>query len=278
MSTEAEQNFVYLVVTGRGSGVHSKDLTSEEEAAALANALRDRDPERYRDVEVERRERTRRGYRAWLKRGGEWFSEHNVRAGWTIDQIREAERAEAEARAKLPKGPRTFVGTFSRQNFHPNTGQNLRHAYVELQASSNDNAQDLMWDAFGQDGWYDTYELHEVREQIRVSPYFRVAWPIPQAAPRETITLRVRITPEQAKQTELWIAGRCILHRPAFNCLVQYGAGVWPEDGEYPHAAWSNHNDPMIRGAGLVLHVKCFNRPDAERAVAADPENISIVP
>jgi hypothetical protein len=265
--------------------LRSRSFPSEEDARGDVDRLLGKHP----DVEIEREERVGRGTRYCLKREGHWLPTHEVRAGRPVEEIL---ALEAEREARKVVGPMTFIGTFTKDHFHPNTGQNLRGAHIEFQAASRDDANDLMWFAFGDGGWWDVHPLHEVRErfhreglteaqihaQLWEAPYFRVSWPTPPQPCGETVTLRVRITEAQALQSELWIGTRCVLHRPAVECPVQYGAGVWPEDGAYP-AAWRPSPDVRgIDGAGLVLHVRFFARADAEVAVSADPENVSIVP
>jgi hypothetical protein len=50
-----------------------------------------------------------------------------------------------------------------------------------------------------------------------------------------------------------------------------------PEDGSLSQPAWSNHQGAGVNGEGMVLFVSYVKRADAERAAAADPENVSIV-
>jgi hypothetical protein len=282
--TAAQPTYRYRVIA---AGLERADwFPSEEEARGAIERLLGKHP----DAEIEREERAGHGVRYCLKRQGLWLDSHYLRAGRSPEEIL---ALDAKAEAREPVGPVTFIGTFQRWHYHPNTGQNLRGGHVEFQVASGDDANALMWYAFGDDGWYDAHPLHELREQFKSeglteaqihariweAPAFRVSWPTPPRAAGETVTLRVRITEEQARKSELWIGMRCLLHRPGAKCPVQYGAGVWPEDGCYP-AAWraSPEDERGIAGAGLVLNVKFFVRADAEAAVRADPENVSIVP
>jgi hypothetical protein len=276
-----EGEYRYRVVTSRGAGIESKDFTNEAEAQAHANALRDQDHRRYEDAEVERTQKVGRGHRNWLKREGEWRHTHYVRAGWTREQI--AAREAEEAAEPRPVGPRTWIGTFTREHFHPDTGQCLRFARVEFQAATQDDANDLMWEAFGDEGWWHAHDLEEV---IRLSgspwnsPGFRVAWPLPASPPGETVTLRVTITRAQAAEPLVWLAGRCLLHRPATDHEVQPGAGVSVDRADRP-AEWgprrSQDGAAGVGGEGTVLNVRYVRRDDAERAVATDPAHASIV-
>jgi hypothetical protein len=58
---------------------------------------------------------------------------------------------------------------------------------------------------------------------------------------------------------------------------VQVGIGVMPENGSLWQDAWSNHQGAGVNGEGMVLFVSYVKRADAERAAAADPENVAIV-
>ena len=145
---------------------------------------------------------------------------------------------------------------------------------------SRDDANDLMWDAFGDGGWWDAHPVDDMTPEDQASlfapPYFRIPWPTPPLG-GETVTLRVRITLPQSRESSLWIAGRCLLHRPgASDTEVSFGAGVRTEVAE-ERQIFRMRGAPRIGGAGVVLRVRFFRREDAERAVAADPENVSIV-
>ena len=284
MKPPTPPNYSYRIVNAQGSILHREHFTTEAEAFAFANALRDRDATAH-DAEVLRVEELHRGHREALKRGGEWLTAHLVREGKSRDEIR---AIQAEWAKKGAAGPRPWVATFGKYNFHPNTGQCLRFARLRFQAASEDDAFDLLWDAFGDDNWWHAHEIDEVRRMMRdmgqtaeedlwAPPYFKVAWPTPPTPPGETVTLRVRVTEAQAKERDLWIAGRCLLYRPAPKYEVDFGLGVSMENGGRPECWW-HHPEPLLGGAGSVLLVKYVRKPEAERVAAADPENISIVP
>jgi hypothetical protein len=276
MSHSSEPKYVYRIVPP--SAYRAQEIATEAEAESLLGSLRDRHYARYRDAQVERFEKVGRGERTWRKRDGHWLNTAYIRAERTTEEILALE--EEEANRPRPVGPRRFVGTFTRDHYHPNTGQNLRFARIEFQAMSHDDANDLMWDAFGDGGWWDAHCMDDIapedQESLLAPPYFRIPWPTPPVV-GETVTLRVRITPSQSRESSLWVAGRCLLHRSvARNMDVSFGAGVETEVAEDRQIFRMRGASP-IGGAGVVLRVRFFRREDAERAVAADPENVSIV-
>jgi hypothetical protein len=276
MSQSEEPEYAYQVTPSHE--YRTKVLATEEEAQSHLNALRDRDYAGYKNAEIERFQKVGRGTIYWRKRDGHWLNRAFIKPGLTTEEILALEE-EYDKRPK-PVGPQTFIGTFTRHNFHPNTGQNLRFARIALQAKTRDDANDLMWDAFGDGGWYDAHPVDEMdretQETLFAPPYFKIPWPTPPVV-GETVTLRVRITPEQAKESSLWLAGRCILNRAAANDIdVAFGAGVQTEV-EDERDLFRMRGAPPIGGAGVVLRVKFVRREDAERAVAADTENVSIV-
>jgi hypothetical protein len=273
-----EPKISYRLVCGNSpTPLDRRTYATEQEARSSLDALFDKSPASADGLEVERVEQYPRGTSHRLKRAGEWHAADLVLAGKSIDEIR-AQEAEWEAERTHP-GPRKFVATFGGSYYHPDTGQNLRFARLPFEAATQDDAFDLLWVAFGDNGWY---HAHLVDKQIEAdlwqTPYFRIGWPRQTSHPGEAVTLRVRITAAQAGRSELWVAGRCLLHRPAPDCTVQVGAGVMPEDGSLWQSPWSNHQGAGVNGEGMVLFVKYVRRAEAERAAAADPENVSVVP
>ena len=119
---------------------------SEEEARGAIERLLGKHP----DAEIEREERAGHGVHYCLKPQGLWLDSRYLRAGRSPGQIL---ALDAKAEAREPVGPVTFIGTFQRWHYHPNTGQNLRGGHVEFQVASGDDANALMWYAFGDDGW-----------------------------------------------------------------------------------------------------------------------------
>jgi hypothetical protein len=108
------------------------------------------------------------------------------------------------------------------------------------------------------------------------APYFRIPWPTPSIG-GETVTLRVRITLAQSQEPSLWVARRCLLHRAAGKDTdVSLGVGVHTEVKE-DRDIFRMRGAPPVGGAGVLLRVQFVRKEDAERAVAADPENVSIV-
>jgi hypothetical protein len=271
-----EPKVTYQIVTAPGSGpIDRRTYTDEDEARSALGAMFDKDPASARGLEVERVEQYPRGTRHFWKREGEWHNAGLLHQGKSVDEVR---AEEARWAAEEARGPRKFVATFSRSNYHPDTGQNLRFARLVFEAATQNDAFDLLWVAFGDDGWFHAHPVDEkIEASLWESPYYRIAWPKPASPPGETVTMRVRMTEAQAKQSELWVAGRCLLHRPREDCTVQVGVGVMPEDGSLWQPAWSNHQGAGVNGEGMVLFVSYVKRADAERAAAADPENVSIV-
>lgn len=273
-----EPKISYQLVLGDGTTpMDRRAYATEEEARSALDALFDKSPASAEGLEIERVEEYPRGTAYLLKREGEWHTAHLVRRGKSLDEIR-AQEAEWAAES-APGVSRRFVATFGSSYYHPDTGQNLRYARLPFEAATQDDAFDLLWVAFGDEGWSDAHLVDEqIEAELWKTPYFRIGWPRQTSHPGESVTLRVRITAAQAKASELWVAGRCLLHRPAPNCTVQVGIGVMPEDGKLWQRAWSNHQGAGVNGEGMVLFVKYVRRADAERAAAADPQNVSIVP
>ena len=271
-----EPKISYRIVALVGFGSSDRHAyATEEEARSTLGAMFDRDPASARGFVIERVERYPRGTRYLRKLEGEWHDEHLVQQGKSLAEIR---AQEAEWAAEDARGPRKFVATFSSSNYHPDTGQNLRHARLTFEAATQNDAFDLLWVAFGDNGWYHAHEVAEQDEpKLWETPYFRIAWPKLASPPGATVTLRVRITAAQAKESELWVAGRCLLHRPDPDCTVQVGVGVLPEGGSLWQPAWSGHQGAGINGEGMVLFVSYVKSAEAERAAALDPENVAIV-
>jgi hypothetical protein len=264
-----------IVATTGGNSIAGRAYAAEEEARSALGAMFDKDPASARGLEIERVEQYPRSTRYLWKREGEWHSAHLVRQGKSLEEIR---AEEARWAAEEAPRPRRFVATFSSSHYHPDTGQNLRFARLAFEAATQNDAFDLLWLAFGDDGWFHAHEIAEKEEtHLWEPPYYRIGWPKPPSPPGDTVAMRVRITAAQAKESELWVAGRCLLHRPAPDCTVQVGVGVTPEGGSLWQPAWSNHQGAGINGEGMNLFVSYVKRADAERAAASDRENVSIV-
>jgi hypothetical protein len=273
-SPEPKVTYQIVAATG-GTPIDRRGYAGEEEARSALGAMFDKDPTSARGLEIERVEQYPRGTRYLWKREGEWHDASLLRQGKSMDEVR---AQEARWAAEKARGPRRFVATFSASNYHPDTGQNLRFARLTFEAASQDDAFDLLWVAFGDDGWFHASAIDEKGEaSLWEPPHFRIGWPKLASPPGDTVTMRVRITEAQAKQSELWVAGRCLLHRPIADCTVQVGVGVTPEDGSLWQDAWSGHQGAGINGEGMILFVSHVKRADAERAAAAEPENVSIV-
>jgi hypothetical protein len=271
-----EPTVTYRIVDANGNvPTRKQPYDTEEEARATLGAMFDKDPASARGLEIERVEKRGRHAHHLLKREGEWHTAHLVRKGTSLDEIR---AQEAQWAAERARGPRRFLATFGSSYYHPDTGQNLKYARLDFEAATQDDAFDLLWVAFGDNGWFHAHEItEEIEAQLWEVPYFRISWPKAASPPGETVTMRVRITAAQAKESELWVAGRCLLHRPAPDCTVQVGVGVTPEDGRLWQPAWKNHQGAGVNGEGMILFVTYVKRADAERAAALDPENVSIV-
>ena len=128
MSHSSEPKYVYRIVPS--SAYQPREIATEAQAESLLGSLRDRNYARYRDAQVERFEKVGRGERTWRKRDGHWLNTAFMRAGRTTEEVLALE--EEEANKPRPVGPRRFIGTFTRYHYHPNTGQNLRFARIEL--------------------------------------------------------------------------------------------------------------------------------------------------
>jgi hypothetical protein len=171
---------------------------------------------------------------------------------------------------------KTFYGVFGASQFHPSTGEPLQHRFVELKAESYDEAEKQMWAAFGAN-WCFVYEESPVGQphsSAWLSP-LRLQTPA-EGATGETVTLRVRISERLAQERVLWVAGRCVAERPGPGAMVHNGAAVWLESNVWPKD-WNVESTPSLLGAGEVVHVRYVPRARAERAVLADPQNVSIV-
>jgi hypothetical protein len=260
-------------------------VTTEEAARADLERLSGQHP----GAEILRIAHVHRGRRYFVKRAGVWRDISFLGRGLSAQEM---DAAEATVAASETRGTRIFVGTFTKNHYHPNTGQNLRGARVVFQAASLDDANDLMWDAFGDEGWWDAHDLEDLRERRRADgasndkfekemwgpPSFKVTWPTPPTPVGETVTLRLRVTPAQAAKPDLWLGRRCIMHRPSPDAPVLPGVGVEPETERWPSAWGAGPKMTGIGCEGSFFRVSFFARADAERAVAADPDNVSIVP
>jgi hypothetical protein len=189
----------------------------------------------------------------------------------------------------------TFYGTFGNNQFHPMTGQNLTFSYVELDAASQDEAEAIMWERFG-GGFYAVRTEKPV--PLPADPKVAEAWAqakwsfmsspsggpitrttVPESGPRPlgaTVTMRVVLSKELARENALFLAGRCIAHRPGPHCRTEPGAGVWFEDDTYP-TAWHAARTFAIEGEGVVLLARYVGGDRAREEAEKDPAHVSIV-
>ena len=103
----------------------------------------------------------------------------------------------------------------------------------------------------------------------------------PAGAPEplgETVTLRVVLSKDMARENALFLCGRCVAHRPGPDCVTEHGAGVWPESNVYPTKEWAAARTFAIHGEGVALLVRYVAHALAREAAEKDPAHVSIAP
>jgi len=77
--------------------------------------------------------------------------------------------------------------------------------------------------------------------------------------PVPLVTVRHQITSEEARESELYIGGRCVVKRWNRDSAPRLGVGVIVVEGQFP-ARGGSRKYPLLQGEGVILEIRDIPR------------------